>query len=191
MPADNIDRAIKKGAGELEGVTFEEVTYEAFASGGVAMVVNLLTDNKNRAAAELRHIFNKHGSSFAAQGAVSRGFVRKGQVLVDASTVEEDKLMDIVLNAGAEDMQKDGEQFEVITDPASFEAVTLAIEKAGIKTLSAEVCLLPLNYVPIADKAVAASVMRFVSELEDHDDVQNVYTNMDVSDEVLKEIEKG
>lgn len=191
MPSDNVDRAIKKGAGELEGVSFEEVTYEAFASGGIGMIVNLLTDNKNRSAAEIRHIFGKHGSSFAAQGAVSRGFVRKGQIIVDASTVEEDKLMDIVLNAGAEDMQKDGDQFEIITDPASFEAVTLALEKAGIKTTSAEVSMVPLNYAPVNDKSVAASVMKFVADLEDHDDVQNVYTNMDVSDEILQELEKG
>ncbi|MDD4872555.1 MAG: YebC/PmpR family DNA-binding transcriptional regulator, partial [Kiritimatiellae bacterium] len=179
MPSDNIDRAVKKGAGETEGVTFEEVSYEGFAAGGVALLVKALTDNKNRAAAEIRHIFTKHGSSFAKEGAVSRGFQRKGQIFVDASTVAEDKLMEIVLNAGAEDMINDGDQFEVLTDPATFPAVTDALEKAGIKTLSAEISMVPTVAVPVTDKNLAAAVMRFVNDLEDNDDVQNVYSNMD------------
>ena len=127
MPADNIQRAIKKGTGEMEGVTFEEVVYEGYASGGVALIVEALTDNKNRAASEIRHIFTKHGSSFAQQGAVSRGFQRKGQIFIDASTVDEDMLMGVVLEAGAEDMKKDGDQFEVLVDPSSFTGVTEAL----------------------------------------------------------------
>ena len=189
MPADNIDRAVKKGAGEIEGVTYEEVTYEGFAAGGVAMVVKGLTDNKNRAAAEIRHIFTKHGSSFAAQGAVSRGFQRKGQVFIDAAAIPEDKLMEIVLNAGAEDMKHEGDEYEVLTEPSGLDAVNQALEKAGIKPNSAEVSLVPLNMVPVSDKNVASSVMRFVNDLEESDDVQNVYTNMDVDDAVLKELE--
>jgi YebC/PmpR family DNA-binding regulatory protein len=185
MPNDNIDRAIKKGTGELAAEIMEEITYEGFAEGGVGVVVKVLTDNKNRAAAEIRHIFNKHGSSFASLGAVSRGFRRRGQLFVDATTVEEDKLMDIVLNAGAEDMTRDGDQFEVLTEPATFLAVSDALEKAGIKASDAEIRLVPDTYVSIADKAVAKAIMKFVETLEDNDDVQNVYTNMDVDDSVL------
>lgn len=189
MPGDNIKRAIKKGTGEIEGVIFEETTYEGFAAGGVALVVRALTDNKNRAAAEIRHIFTKHGSSFAGQGSVTRGFERKGQIFVDASSVEEDRLMDIVLEAGAEDMKRDGDQFEVLTDPTVFTQVTGALEKAEITTVNAEVSLVPGTYMSISDKSTASSVLRFVMELEDNDDVQNVYTNMDVDDEVLTELE--
>lgn len=190
MPSDNIKRAVKKGTGEIEGATFEEITYEGYASGGVALVVMALTDNKNRAAAEIRHIFTKHGSSFAGQGSVSRGFERKGQIFVDASTIEEDTLMDVILDAGAEDMKRDGDQFEILTDPSSFFQATESLEKAGIKTLSAEISLVPVTYVPVGDKTAVSSVLRFITELEDNDDVQNVYTNMDVDDKVLKELEK-
>jgi YebC/PmpR family DNA-binding regulatory protein len=156
----------------------------------VGVVVKVLTDNKNRAAAEIRHIFNKHGSSFASQGAVSRGFRRRGQIFVEATSVEEDKLMDIVLTAGADDMQHDGEQFEILTDPSAFQAVMDAVEKAGIKaSTESEIRLVPDTYAPVADKADAKAVMKFVEVLEDNDDVQNVYTNMDVDDSVLTAME--
>jgi len=190
MPNDNIDRAIKKGTGELAADIMEEITYEGYADGGVGVVVKVLTDNKNRAAAEIRHIFSKMASGFASQGAVSRGFKRRGQIFVDANVVEEDKLMDIVLNAGAEDMSRDGEQFEVLTDPSAFTPVMEALEKAGIKTNDAEVRLVAETYVPVTDKTVAKSVMKFVEALEDNDDVQNVYTNMDLDDTVIAAIEK-
>ena len=188
MPNDNIDRAIKKGTGEAGGVQFEEVVYEGYAAGGIALVVEALTDNRNRAAAEIRHIFTKHGSSFAQQGAVSRGFERKGQVFVEAARTDEDKLMSVVLEAGADDMQPDGRQFEILTDPASFVAVTEALERAEIETLSAEVSLVPTITVPVNDKEKAAAIMRFVRALEDNDDVQNVYTNMAVPDEIMAEL---
>ena len=190
MPNENIDRAIKKGTGELEGAIMEEITYEGFAQGGVGVVVKVLTDNKNRAAAEIRHIFTKHGSNFASQGAVSRGFKRRGQIFVDATTVEEDKLMDIVLNAGADDMSRDGDQFEVLTDPNAFTQVVEAIEKAGLKTEDSEIRLVPDTYVTVTDKVVARAVMKFVETLDDNDDVQNVYSNLDVSDATLAELEK-
>lgn len=190
MPTDNIDRAVKKGAGELEGVSFDEVAYEGYAAGGVGLVVLALTDNKNRAAAEIRHIFTKHGSSLAGKGSVRRGFERKGQVLVAGTVVDEDKLMDIVLAAGAEDMTSDDGQFEVLTDPTTFADVTEALERENIATLSAEISLLPTATVPVTEKSVASSVLRFVSDLEDNDDVQSVFTNMDMSDEVLKELEE-
>jgi len=190
MPADNVERAIKKGTGDIDGVTFEEVVYEGYAGGGVGLVVQALTDNKNRAAAEIRHIFTKHGSSFAQQGAVSRGFERKGQIFVEASAADEETLMEVVLEAGADDMKPDGEQFEILTDPAAFSDVTEALEAAEIETLSAEVSLVSEINVPVADKATASSVLKFVAELEDNDDVQSVYTNMDISDEILSELEQ-
>jgi len=189
MPADNITRAIKKGTGELGSTTYEEITYEGYAAGGVGIVVTALTDNRNRAASEIRHIFTQQGSSFAAQGSVSRNFQRKGQILVDCKVVAEDKLMDIVLNAGADDMQVDGDQYEILTDPSAFSGVVDALAKANIPTLSAEVGLIPTLYAPVADKTVAQSVMRFVAALEDNDDVQNVYTNMDLDDSVAALLE--
>jgi YebC/PmpR family DNA-binding regulatory protein len=188
MPADNIERAIKKGSGELGGAQLEEITYEGYAGGGVGVVVKVLTDNKNRAAAEIRHIFTRFGNNFAQQGAVSRNFKRKGQILVDASAIDEDTLMGIVLDAGAEDMQKDDGVFEIITDPSNFEQVLAAIEKAGIKPANSEITLIPDTYVPVTDKTAASNIMKFIETLEDNDDVQNVYTNMDISDEILKEI---
>ena len=189
MPADNVDRAIKKGTGELAGEAMEEIMYEGYAAGGIGLVVQVLTDNKNRAAAEVRHVFTKHGSSFAAPGSVSRGFERKGQIFVDASKVEEDPLMTVVLEAGAEDMNSDGDQFEVLTEPSAFNDVVQALEQAGIETLSAEVTLVPTAPLPVTDKSVAQSVFRFIEDLEEADDVQNVYANMDVDDAILDDLE--
>jgi YebC/PmpR family DNA-binding regulatory protein len=188
MPADNIERAIKKGAGELDGVVFEEGIYEGYASGGVGLVVLVLTDNKNRTAAEVRHIFSKHGSSFASQGSVKRGFERKGQIFVDSSSIEEDKLMDIVLEAGAEDMTEDSGQYEILTDPAAFPDVMVALEKGEIEALNAEVSLISMTSVPIAERSVAESVMKFIDALEDNDDVQSVCSNIDISEELAKEL---
>ncbi|MEI6167732.1 MAG: YebC/PmpR family DNA-binding transcriptional regulator [bacterium] len=185
MPNENIDRAIKKGTGELASEVMEDITYEGFAAGGVGVVVKVLTDNKNRAAAELRHIFSKNGSSLAAPGSVSRGFKRRGQIFVDAKSIEEDKLMDIVLNAGADDMSLDGEQYEILTDPNAFQGVFDALEKAGIKTDDSAIRLVPETYTAVSDKTVAKAVMKFVDTLEDNDDVQDVYTNMDLDDSVL------
>jgi len=190
MPADNVDRAIKKGTGELDGGRLDEVTYEGFTGGGVALVVSVLTDNKNRAASEIRHIFTKFGTSLAVQGAVVRSFKRKGQVLVETSTVEEDKLMDIVLTAGAEDMQDDDGVYDIVTEPAAFQAVVDALEKAQIKTVSAEITLIPDIFVTINDKAIAANVLKFIEALEDNDDVQNVYSNMDIDEKIMKELEE-
>ncbi|MBM4148002.1 MAG: YebC/PmpR family DNA-binding transcriptional regulator [Lentisphaerae bacterium] len=191
MPGDNIDRAIKKGAGELEGATFEEIVYEGYAGGGVGIVIKVLTDNRNRAAAEIRHILTKHGASLAGQGAVTRGFERKGQIYVGADKAKEESLMEIVLEAGAEDMQPDDDSFEILTDPASFLAVTEALDKAGIKPDSAEIAMIPTLQVPVTDKGTASSVMKLIGELEDNDDVQDVFTNMDLSDEILKQIENA
>ncbi len=189
MPMDNIERAIKKGTGELESATLEEILYEGFAEGGVGLVVKILTDNKNRAAAEIRHIFTRNNSSFAAQGAVSRGFRRRGQIYVAVAGTDEEKLMNTALEAGAEDMRQDGDHFEILTEPGVFPAVMEALEKAGFKTEDSEIRYVPDNYVPVTDPAVAKSVMRFVEALEENDDVQDVYTNMDVDDSLLSKLE--
>jgi len=191
MPSENIERAIKKGAGELGGEAYEEVMYEGYAAGGVAVIVMALTDNRNRTASEVRHIFSKYGSNLAAVGSVTRGFERKGQIFVDASAVDEDRLLALVLEAGAEDLKRDNGQFEILTDPSAFANVMEALEKAGIPTLGGEVSMVPQIYVPVKDKATAAALLKFVAELEDHDDVQNVYTNMDIPDEILKELKAG
>ena len=153
------------------------------------MVISVLTDNKNRAAAEVRHVFTKCGSNLAAQNAVSRNFKRKGQITVDASTIDEDKLMAIALDAGAEDMSTEDGVHEIITDPATYGAVVDALEKAGVKTASSEITLIPDSYVTLTDKATAASVMKFIEMLDDIEDVQNVYTNLDVPESLLKEME--
>lgn len=188
MPADNIDRAVKKGAGEIEGVVYEEIVYEGYASGGVGLIVMALTDNKNRAASEIRHIFTKNGSSFAAQGAVSRGFVRKGQIIVDAAAADEEKLMDLALEAGAEDVKSEDGAFEIVTDPTAYSSVMDALAKAQIPTTSSEISMLPIITIPVNDPAQAKSVMKFIEALEDNDDVQNVYSNMDVADEVMAKL---
>jgi len=190
MPAENIERAIKKGAGELGGVVYEEVSYEAYGAGGVGIVVNALTDNKNRTAAEVRHIFTRHGRDFASVGSVMRGFQRKGQIILDAKGLNEDKIMELVLEAGAEDMTKDEDRIEIITDPTAFPAVCEALEKAGIKPISAEISLLPITTVPVTDKKTAEEILRLVNDLEDNDDVQNVFTNMEMSDELMTEMAK-
>lgn len=185
MPNDNIDRAIKKGIGETGAAAFEEIVYEGYVGGGVALIVIVLTDNRNRAAAEIRHIFNKHNSSFAQQGAVSRSFERKGQLLVDATAVTEERLMEVALDAGADDIQLDGEQYEILTDPPVFADVCDALEVATIPVASKEVTLLPTLSVTIDDVNQARSILKFITALEDNDDVQNVYTNMDMTDEVM------
>ena len=190
MPSDNVERAVKKGTGALEGVRLEEAFYEGYGPGGVALVVKVLTDNKNRTAADIRHVFTKFGGSLAAQGAVMRSFKRKGQIFVDASAVDEDKLMSLVLDAGAEDMEKDESMFEIVTDPADFLAVVDALEKAKIESASSEITLLSDSPLPVTNKTDASAIMKFIDALEENDDVQNVYSNVDIDDAVLKELEQ-
>jgi len=187
MPADNIDRAIKKGTGELEGVTYEEVVYEGYGPEGVAILVRCLTDNKNRTAAEIRSLFNKNNGSMAGAGSVAWIFEKKGFILVSKQSAGEDKLMDVAVGAGAEDLKAEGDQFEVTTTPHDFEAVKEALGKAGIKTESAEITMIPKNETPVSADS-ARAVFRLIGVLEEHDDVQNVYANCDIPDEVMKEI---
>lgn len=189
MPKDNIDRAIKKGTGELEGGQLTEGSYEGYAAGGIAVVVKVLTDNKNRSAAEVRHAFTKAGANLSEQGSVSRMFQRKGQIFIDKNLTDEDALMDLVLEAGAEDLKTDGDQFEVITDPADFDAVSDAITKAGIEMAESEITLIPDLVTEVTELSQAQSIMRFVDALEELDDVQDVYTNFDISDEIAEQLE--
>jgi YebC/PmpR family DNA-binding regulatory protein len=190
MPKDNIERAIKKGTGELEGGQLTEGSYEGYAAGGIAVVVKVLTDNKNRSASDVRHAFTKAGANLAEQGAVSRMFQRKGQILIAADKTDEDTLMDLVLEAGAEDLKTEGEQFEVITDPNDFLNVSEAITAAGIEMDESEITMIPDLIVEVTEKSQAESIMRFVDALEELDDVQDVYTNFDISDDVAAQLEE-
>lgn len=186
MPKDNIDRAIKKGSGELEGSTFEEVAYEGYGAGGVAIYVEGITDNTNRTTPEIRHMFEKCGGNFGAPGSVKFQFDRKGLITVEKSETTEDKLMEIALEAGADDMQSDdADTFEITTTPEAFEGVRQAIEKAGIKMAEAKIGMQPTNFVKIDDAGKAKQIMRLMDMLDDHEDVQNVYTNFDIPEELL------
>ena len=189
MPTDNVERAIKKGTGEIASEQLEEIVYEGYAGGGVALVVKALTDNKNRAASVIRHVFTKFGSGFAGQGSVVRSFKRKGQILVDTNLAEEERLMSIVLEAGAEDLQQDGDAYEILTDPSNYQAVIDALEKAEIKTSSSEITLIPDSYVTVTDKSTASHILKFIEALEESDDVQDVYSNLDIDDALLAELE--
>lgn len=185
MPMDNITRAIKKGTGELEGASLEEIMYEGYASGGVGLVVKVLTDNRNRAAAEIRHIFTKNNSSFAQQGAVSRTFHRKGQIFVDGAKMGEDDFMELVLEAGADDMTSEEGRYEVLTDPSSFNDVVTAIREKEIEPDTAELSLVPETLVPVNDESTAKAILKFMNDLEDNEDVQDVYANFDIGDELM------
>ncbi len=187
MPADNIDRAVKKGTGQLEGATYEEVVYEGYGPQGVAVYVQCLTDNKNRTVSEIRNIFLRKQGNLAGAGSVAWIFEQRGLITVGANATTEDKLMEIALNAGADDLSRSGEQFEVLTLPAQFEAVRKAIEEAKIPIETASVTMIPKNLMPV-DAANARAVLALIEALEDHDDVQNVYSNCDIPDEVMKEI---
>lgn len=187
MPADNIDRAIKKGTGEIEGVIYEEVVYEGYGPQGVAILVHCVTDNKNRTASEIRNIFAKTGGSMAGAGSVAWIFEKKGYLLIDDPKVSEDSLMEIALAAGAEDLTRTDSKFEITTSPHDFEPVREALEKAKVHVESAQVTMLPKNQTPVSVEN-ARSVMRLIDALEEHDDVQNVYVNCDIPDEVMKEI---
>jgi YebC/PmpR family DNA-binding regulatory protein len=186
MPSDNIERAIKRGTGEIEGVTYEEITYEAFAHGGVALIIDVLTDNKNRAAGDVRSILTKHGAKLAAVGAVKQHFLKRGHIVVSKEKATEDKLMEIALDAGAEDLTATDGSFEITTPVEAFDGVKKALEAASIKPDSAEITYLPVTPVPINDEQTAAAVLKLVEALEDYDDVQNVYANFDIPDAVME-----
>lgn len=184
MPAENIERAIKKGTGELEGVTYEEITYEGYGPGGVAVLVEVLTDNKNRTVGEIRKVFSRHGGNLGESGCVAFLFEKKGYIQVDAAKVDEDKLMTIALDVGAEDLQREESLYAVTAAPKDFEKVRAKIVKSGIQPLSAEITMLPKSTVKLEGKH-AEQMLRLMEELEDHDDVQHVYANFDIPEEIM------
>lgn len=185
VPLDTLERAIKRGTGELEGVRYEPVTYEGYAPCGVAVIVELLTDNRNRASAEVRSIFTKNGGSMAEPGAVSWQFERKGVVIV-SKEVDEDELTLVAAEAGAEDVRDNGDSWEVVAPPTDLAAVRSAIEARGWPVASAELTMQPTSTVPVTSEADARKVLRLIDLLDEHDDVQNVYANFDIPDSVME-----
>lgn len=184
MPSENIERAIKKGTGELEGVTYEEIQYEGYGPGGVAIIAQVLTDNKNRTVSEIRRLFSKHGGNMGETGCVAWMFDKKGIFTVDKAQIDEDRLMDIALDAGAEDVRDEGEVFEVITLPEDFEKVKERLDREKIAVSSAAVNLVPKNTVDVDAKNVE-QVLKLSEELEDHDDVQHMSANFNIPDELM------
>ena len=184
MPKENIERAIKKGTGELEGVNYEESTYEGYGPGGAAVLIESLTDNKNRTVADIRSIFGKNGGNLGENGCVAWMFDKKGYIAVENKSVDEEALMEIALDAGAEDIREDDSSFEVITAPGDFETVRDAMEKASIAHIAAEVTMLPQTTTNLAGKE-AEQMVRLMEMLEDCDDVQKVYTNADIPDDIV------
>lgn len=187
MPSDNVKMAIKRGTGELPGVVYETCMYEAYGPGGVAMMIEVLTDNKNRTSAEIRNIMSKKGGSFAGAGSVSWMFTMKGYFLIEKSLAKEDELMGIVLDAGAEDLKSDEKNFEVFTSPQNFEKVKQAIEAKGIKPQDAEVTMVPSSTIKLTGND-AKQLLSLVDSLEEHDDVQHVYANFDIPDELMDQL---
>jgi YebC/PmpR family DNA-binding regulatory protein len=185
MPRENIDRAIRRGTGEEPGVTYDEVTYEGYGPGGVALMIETLTDNKNRTVGEIRHLLSKHAGNLAAENSVAWMFTRKGQVVVDKGGVDEEKLLSAALDAGADDMNDDESGWEIVCAPESFEAVRDAVKGLGVEPASAAVAMVPQNYVKLVGKE-AQQMLKLMEAIEDHDDVQHVWANFDVEE---KEIE--
>jgi YebC/PmpR family DNA-binding regulatory protein len=185
MPRENIERAIRRGTGQEPGVSYEEAQYEGYGPGGAALIIDVLTDNKNRTAGEIRHLLEKHGGNLAAPNAVAWMFHKKGYIVVEKTKADEEKLMAAVLDAGADDLQDDDDNWEVFTTPAAFEAVHEAVKKLGIEPATAKVSMIPQNYVKLEGKP-AQQMVKLMSDLDDHDDVQNVSSNFDISE---KEIE--
>ena len=188
MPKENIDRGIKKGTGELEGVNYEEANYEGYGPGGVAVLLECLTDNKNRTVADVKHIFERHGGNLGEPGCVAWMFKQKGLIVLDKEEVEEEQLFNVALEAGAEDVKDEGDEFEVITDPSDFESVREAIEGAGLPHTMAEVTKIPQNMTKVEGKK-AQQMVNLMQALEDHDDVSHVYANCDIPDDVLEAME--
>jgi YebC/PmpR family DNA-binding regulatory protein len=190
MPKDNIERAVKRGTGEVEGLTFEEITYEGFGPGGVSLLVDVLTDNRNRTASEIRKIFERSGGKMASAGAVAHLFERKGYFSVDAGTTDEDTLMGIALDAGADDLKRSGSTFDITCDPAHFNQVQQALEKAGVKPTIAEISQMPKVQVD-ADAETAQKVLKLMEAMHDHDDVQEVYSNLNVTEQMVEQMNRG
>ncbi len=185
MPADNIERAIKKGTGELPGVTYEEIVYEGYAAGGVGLIVEVTTDNKNRSASEVRSTMSKNGGNLAGVGAVAFQFERKGQFIIDAKHISEEALMDLTLEAGAEDIKNEGDHYEVICQMGDYDKLSQALSE--IETESAELAYLPNILVPVEDKETARKVLHLIEKLDELEDVKAVHANMDIADGLIDE----
>jgi YebC/PmpR family DNA-binding regulatory protein len=191
MPNENIKRAIMKGTGELPGTSYEEAFYEGYGPGGVAILIEVLTDNKNRTGSEIRHLITKYGGNLGEAGCVSWMFEKKGYILVDKASIDEDTLMSAALEAGVEDMRNDPKEdsYEIITSPENMLSVKKNLESSGINISLAEITMLPKNYVTLDEKN-SEQVLKLIEILEDHDDVQNVYTNFDAPEEVIAKVGK-
>ena len=189
MPKENIDRAIKKGTGELEGVNYEEFMYEGYGTAGVAILVDIMTDNRNRAASEIRHIFSRNGGNLGEAGCVAWMFSKKGSIVFDKKAIPEEELIELALEAGAEDVKDEENQFEVVTSLEDFANVKAAFDDKGLKYELAEITMLPQTTVAIEDTKTAQQILRLMDALEDSDDVQNVYANFDIPDQILESLE--
>lgn len=187
MPADNIKKAVMKGTGELPGVTYEETTYEGYGPNGVAVYIEIMTDNKNRTVAEIRKTFTRHGGNMGEAGCVSWMFHKKGYIVVEKNKADEDKLMSLALDAGAEDMKSDNNNFEIITAPKDFEKVKEVLKQNNIEMSVSEITMVPQNYIKLDGKE-AEQMLKLMEELEDHDDVQNVYANFDIPEEIMARV---
>lgn len=187
MPLDNIDRAIKKGTGELEGVTYDEITYEGYGPGGAAVLVSVMTDNRNRTVAEIRRLFTKHGGSMGESGCVGWMFQKKGTITIEKRYIDEDRLMELALDAGAEDVAADDDAFQVTTAPDAFEAVRTALEGANVPVASAEIGMVPQSTLSLSGQQ-AEQTLKLLEELEEHDDVQDVASNFDIPQDELERL---
>ncbi|MGI8555449.1 MAG: YebC/PmpR family DNA-binding transcriptional regulator [Pyrinomonadaceae bacterium] len=185
MPNDTIERAIKRGTGELEGVNYEEITYEGYGISGVAVLVETMTDNRNRTVAELRHLFSKNGGNLGEAGSVAWMFDKKGLIVVDKEGKSEDELFEIAIEAGAEDVQDEGDVFEIYTDPENFETVDEAIKKAGVEPQASEISMVPQNYIKLEGND-AQAMLKLYEALDDHDDVQKVSANFDIDESEME-----
>jgi YebC/PmpR family DNA-binding regulatory protein len=189
MPKENIDRAIKKGTGELEGVNYEEMMYEGYGPGGVAILVDIMTDNRNRAASEVRHIFSRNSGNLGEAGCVAWMFNKKGSIVFDKKAIAEEELIELALEAGAEDVKDQEDQFEIITSPEDFANVKAAFDEKGLNSELAEITMSPQTTVRIEDSKTAQQLLRLMDALEDADDVQHVYANFDIPDQIIESLE--
>jgi YebC/PmpR family DNA-binding regulatory protein len=189
MPKDTIEKAIKKGTGDLGGVTYEDVLYEGYAPGGVAIMVDGLTDNRNRTAPEIKKIFEKRGGSLGASGCVNWMFTKKGIITVSIDAIGEDDLMEIALSAGADDMESFGKIYEITCAPEAYDELKSALDEKEIPTETADLSMVPQNTIPINDAETARKILALMEEFEDHDDIQNIYANFDIPDEIIEKLE--
>lgn len=185
MPNDTIDRAVKRGTGDLEGVNYEEITYEGYGPNGVAVLIETMTDNRNRTVAELRHLFSKNGGNLGEAGSVAWMFDKKGYIIVNKEAKSEEELFEIALEAGAEDVKDDGDAFEILTEPDAFEDVSEAVKAAGIEPQAAEVSMIPQNYIKL-EGSDAQKMLKLYEAIDDHDDVQKVYSNFDIDESEME-----